>query len=77
MKHIFFNFLSASQLMLAGSDVETRSLSPLIPFQDVKCCLGGGVKLSYANKPIPPPIQHCSRETRNGGGGLLRAGTVG
>jgi len=60
--------------MLAGSDVETRSLAPLIPFQDVKCYLGGGVKLSYANKPFPPPIQHSSRDTRNGG--LLRAGRV-
>jgi hypothetical protein len=60
--------------MLAGSDVETRSLAPLIPFQDVKCYLGGGVKLSYANKPFPPPIQQCSREAGNGG--RLRAGRV-
>jgi hypothetical protein len=43
--------------MLAGSDIETRSLWPLLPFQDVKCYLGGGVKLSYANKPVPPRIQ--------------------
>jgi hypothetical protein len=39
--------------MLAESDVETRSLAPSSRFRTSSAILGGGVKLSYANKPFP------------------------